>query len=388
MNGYRQRILPALLCLLLAAPSFNLRAQVKPDDGFLQAVTAKFILWDTDYDQILSATELDAAIQDPGNTGRAAAALAVLKRAWSSTNYTLPPLTLANVRQLANSPPATNHPNLLGMYRDCLKRVGGVTHRYIITSGQLFATGWPKLEGIRQGRMGDCFCLAPLGAMVRRDPREVAALFEVEADGHVLVQFGGGTVRVAAPTDAEFALAMLAANSRDNLWVNLYEKAISEAHNDSNLPDKRHDLAIDAIAKGGDGGTVLSYLTGHRVSRFPLQFVNDPGTSASARNAMLAELHQKLADATEQKLLMVCGTQETVTPGLTPHHAYALLSYHPAADTVELWNPHSNNFTPTGPPGLANGYATEGGLFTMPLSDFVRQFAGLSFEGADFAASR
>jgi hypothetical protein len=387
MNPFRQCCTTALLWLLLAAaPSLSVRAQAKSDDGFMQTVNARFILWDTDHDNVLTVEELDAAVQDPGNTGRAAAALAALKRAASSTNYTLPPLTLASIRQLANSPPATNRPDLKGLYRECLRRVGGVTHRYIITSGQLFATGLPKLETIHQGRMGDCFCLAPLGALVHRSPREAASLFEVEADGNVLVHFGGGIVRVAAPTDAEFALAMLAANTRDSLWVNLYEKAISQARNDSTSPNKRSDLAIDAIAKGGDGGEIMSYLTGHKVSRFWLKSGRDSGGLAEARNARLAKLRQKLAEAAEQKLLMECGIQETTTPGLTPHHAYALLDYHPRADTVELWNPHGNNFTPQGPPGPANGYATKSGLFTVPVTEFAQQFTSVAFEGTEFAA--
>jgi hypothetical protein len=381
MLGFRQHFLPALLWLVLvAAPSWDVRAQSKPDDGFMRTVTAKFILWDTDYDQTLSAEELDAAVQDPGNTGQAAAALAALKRASSSTNYTLPPLTLANIRLLANSSPRSTQPNLLGMYRDCLRRVGGVSHRHIITTGQLFATGLPRLDAIHQGRMGDCFCLAPLGAMIHRDPREVAALFEVEADGRVLVQFGGGGVSVAAPTDAEFALAMLAANTRDNLWVNLYEKAISEARNYANSAEKRSDLALDAIAKGGNEGKIMSYLTGHKVSRFSFKFVNDPGATGEVREIKMAELRQKLADAAAQRALMVCGTQATMTPGLTPYHAYALMDYHARTDKVDLWNPHGNDFTPKGLPGLVNGYVTWGGLFSVPVTEFVQQFSGVFFE--------
>ena len=233
--------------------------------------------------------------------------------------------------------------------------------------------------------MGDCFCLAPLGAMVHRDPHEVASLFAVEPDGHVLVQFGGGTVRVAPPTDAEFALAMLAANTRESLWVNLYEKAIGEVSNFSSSSGKRADLAIDAIAKGGDGGAIMSYLTGHKVSRFSFKFAGDPGTSPAARSAKLAELRQGLAEASEQKLLMEGGTQKTTTPGLTPHHAYALLAYSPKTDSVELWNPHNNTFTPEGPPGPVHGYATKGGRFTVPVTEFVQQFTGVSFETTEFS---
>jgi hypothetical protein len=155
----------SLACLLLAAgPSWSARAQGKTEDTFVQTVTAKFFMWDSDHDNALSMEELDAAIQDPGNTGRAAAALATLKRAASVTNCTLPPLTLANIRQIANRPTSTNLPDLKRLYRQSLTRVSGLPHRFIVTSAQLFATGWPKLDAIQQGRMGDCFCLAPLGA--------------------------------------------------------------------------------------------------------------------------------------------------------------------------------------------------------------------------------
>src|SRR5580658_7790822 len=116
MHAFRPRFLPALLWLVLAvAPAWSVRAQGQPDDGFMQTVAAKFFLWDSDHDQTLTVEELDAAIQDPANTGRAAAVLAALKRAARSTNFTLPPLTLANIRRLADSPPATNRPDLRGM---------------------------------------------------------------------------------------------------------------------------------------------------------------------------------------------------------------------------------------------------------------------------------
>ncbi len=345
-------------------------------------------MWDQNHDQILSVEELDAAIEDAGNTGRAAAALAALKRATLSTNYTLPPLTLANIRRLASSPPATNRPNLAALYGEGLKHVSGASHRPVITFGQLFAFGLPKLENIRQGHMGDCFCLAPLGALVHRDPREAASLFAVEPDGHVAVQFGGGTVVVAPPTDAEVAMAMMASNSRDSLWLNLYEKAMGQARNALSAPDKQSDVSIDAIAHGGSPGRILSYLTGHKVTGLSFRFGHDRATAATERASKLAELREMLAAASAQKLLMTCGTGKTTTPGLTSAHAYALLEYRPPTDTVEIWNPHGNNFIPKGPPGPVNGYATKSGLLTMPVTEFVQQFNGMHIEGRWAAASK
>ena len=208
--------------------------------------------------------ELDAAIEDPTNTGPAAAALAALKRASRSTNSPLPVLTLDSIRELAAPPPPPKQPKLNSLFGEWRRRLNGVTHR------ELFASGLPQLDTIHQGRMGDCFCLAPLGAMIHRDPQEVASFFSMQADGSVRVLFGGGLVTVAPPTDAE--LAMMAGNTHDGVWVDLYEKAISQVRNDQKPPDKRSDLAIDAIATGGSAGKIMSYLTGHKVSSFSCKF--------------------------------------------------------------------------------------------------------------------
>ena len=369
-------VLSVLWVLLAAMPIYRIQAQTNSNantnDAFIKTVSANFLRWDKDHNQTLSVEELDAAIENPANRGQAAAALAALKRAARSTNYTLPPLTLANISQLASNAPATNRPNLRLLYRQGLQRITNVTSR------ELFASGLPQLNTIRQGRMGDCFCLAPLGAMIHRDPHEVAALFSVQADGQVRVEFGGGPVAVAPPTDAE--LAMTAGNSHDGVWVNLYEKAIGEARNDQRAPEKRSDLAIDAIATGGSEGKILSYLTGHKVTSFGFKFAKDPATSATTRSTKLDELRRKISAAVSQNLLMVCGTTTPTTPGLTPKHAYALLNYASQSDTVDLWNPHGNDFTPKGPAGLSNGYPTKSGFFTVPLAEFVQQFRGMAFE--------
>ena len=104
------------------------------------------------------------------------------------------------------------------------------------------------------------------------------------------------------------------------------------------------------------------------------------------RESKLSALRQRLADASRQKRLMVCSTQQPTTPGLTPHHAYALLAYDQNNDTVDLWNPHGNMFNPKGAPGLKTGYPTKNGLFTVPLPEFVQQFTGVTFEVMETAS--
>jgi hypothetical protein len=377
--GRRQGFLPALLLLLAVTPSGSVRAQDKTGDEFMAAVAARFYAWDLDHNESLSTAELDVAIKDPANTGRSAAALAALKRASLSTNYGLPPLTFNNIRELASRPPARNQPNLVRLYLDGLRRING------LTNGQLFASGLPRLETIRQGRIGDCFCLAPIGAMVHRDPQEVASMFSM-ADGYCVVRIGTEVVVVALPTDAQRAMGRMAGNSHDGLWLDLYEEAISQLHNNLKPPDQQSYSSIEAIASGGSAGRVISDLTGHNVSDFSLEFGQDPAAPAAWRDTRLAALRRNLADATGQKRLMTCWTVKPTTPGLTPHHVYALLAYDPISDTIDLWNPHGNKFIPKGPPGLTNGYPTRNGLFTMPVPEFVQQFSGMAFEDTELAA--
>jgi len=340
--------------------------------SFLEIVNARFASWDADGDGVLTARELDALVANMQIVGGDAAAVASLKRASRSTKIKCPPLTLDNIRDLSTQAPATNNPNFLRMFRESLNRLTNAPNR------DLFASSSPKLETIHQGKLGDCFCLAPLGAMVHRDPLQVAALFTRLDDGQYRVQLGKQAVQVAPPTDAELAIA--ASNERDGVWVNLYEKAVGKMRMDQKPPAQRGDSTLDAVARGGSAGTMLAQLTGHEIARFSFKFAKDPAASAATREARLKELRSKLADAVSAKRLMTCGTVKTTTPGLTPNHAYALLTYDRELDTVTLWNPHGGSFRPKGKAGLETGYAQRDGIFQMPLNDFVQQFSGMAFE--------
>lgn len=355
-------VLPALLFLLLAFRAFadgeNAKGQ---SNDFISVVTANFCAWDTDHDGTLSKQELAAAIKNPENKGAMAAALAALKRGRVPGE-----LTTANLRHL----PDKDKARLLSLYKQFLKRINGATNR------DLYPSGAPQLTTIHQGRMGNCYCLAPLGAMLNRDPQDIANLFSVQPGGNVLVRFAGGPVLVTPPTDAE--LALTAGNSHDGVWINLYEKAMGQARNERMPTNKRASLDIDAIATGGSPEPILSYLTGHKVGGFSIQFAQSPDAAAK-----LEHLRQQLADATAQRRLMTCGTGEVTTPGLSPHHIYAVLEYDHNSDSVKLWNPHGNNFTPDGPPCLTNGYPTTNGIFRVPLADLPHQFTHVSIERAE-----
>ena len=82
----------------------------------------------------------------------------------------------------------------------------------------------------------------------------------------------------------------------------------------------------------------------------------------------------------DKRLAGVGTGEDSLPPGINPHHAYAILGFDPATDRVQLWNPHGNYFRPRGEPGLANGYPTQAGRFEIPVADFVRIFNSASFE--------
>ena len=74
------------------------------------------------------------------------------------------------------------------------------------------------------------------------------------------------------------------------------------------------------------------------------------------------------------------GTTPVIPPDITTHHAYAVLDYDPSDDTLEIWNPHGQLFTPKGEPGLSNGYLTRHGRFRVPLPQAYRFVSGFVFE--------
>src|SRR6185295_3968187 len=108
---------------------------------------------------------------------------------------------------------------------------------------------------------------------------------------------------------------------------------------------------IDALGRGGSAGTMLSFITGHEITRFSFKFAKDTAATPAQRDAKLSELRNQLNAAVRENRLMTCGTTKTTTPGVTPNHAYAVLGFDAKTDAVTLWNPHGSSFTPKGPMG-------------------------------------
>jgi hypothetical protein len=226
--------------------------------------------------------------------------------------------------------------------------------------------------------MGNCFSLAPLGAMLHRDPAQVRAMFRENADGTFDVKLGAKMVRVAAPTEAEIALS--SSNEASGLWSNVYEKAAGSARNELRPEKERVTTPLDAIARGGSAGTMLAFLTGNPMERFSLKWAKDEKTSPEESATRLRELREKLLAAIAARRCITTGTAKPTLPGLRGNHAFAVIGFSESTDEVRIWDPHGDAFTPKGTPDSTTGFPRKDGVFELPLGVFVKQFTGLAFE--------
>lgn len=364
------RLVPCAALALAVAVS---AAAADPTGGFPAVVKKHFAAWDKDGNGELSLAEINRLVTDPAVKGPEAAAVVALRRAAVASKAKPGPFTADGLQASAKADTS----DLAKSYATALKRIESANR-------ELFAKGVPTFSELRQGKLGDCFCLAPLGSMVNRDPAEVAKMICRRPDGSHVVTFGNRKVTVPPPTDAE--LALTSSTGPDGVWVNVYEKAIAEARNAAKPADQKAATVVDAITRGGSAGIALQAITGHKIVRFGCKQVRDAVTPAE-REAKLKELRGLLTKAGEEKRLMTCGTAGggPKVKGLYGNHAYAVLGYDPTADEILLWDPHGGQFTPQGPAGLENGFPIQHGKLRMPLPAFCDVFAGLAFETAEAA---
>lgn len=363
--------------LLLAVSMLQARDEENPAAGdrqrFLAVLTKNFTAWDADHDGLLSTSEINHLVESADVRGEDAAAVAALKRASRSRMVKLPSFTLEHLETLAKAQPLEKGmPDLPAMF-------GGSLQRIAKTKRELFSAEGPRIETIRQGRMGNCFSLAPLAALAHERPEYVREqMIRPLEDGRYLVKLGEREVSVAAPTDAEIALT--SENEDGSVWVNVYEKAAGIAHNEQRPADKREATGLDALNRGGSAGTQLAFITGREMFRVSCSFAKKKDLPKAEYDKHMAELRAALTAATEENRLMTCGTLKTTIPGLTPNHAYAILGYDSATDIIRVWNPHGDTRVVKGEPGPKSGYPIKDGIFELPLTVFVKEFSGTAYE--------
>jgi hypothetical protein len=238
---------------------------------------------------------------------------------------------------------------------------------------ELFAKDSPKREGISQGRLGDCFVIAPIGMFVTQHPNRLKGMIDQIIDGSCLVNFPGvKPVRVPKLTEAQIALGSSA--GEQGLWLNMMEEAC--AMELRTLTGKKSAVAMDLISSGGTTAKIIQMLTGHSVESTHLQ-----PADTKERAKVEAEVRRVLTAVHKDKIIACATTSHTkkedATPGIATGHAYGIVDYNTATDMVTLWNPWGNKLEPKGPDGIKFGYSTVSGVFSVSLKDFLKLYETL-----------
>lgn len=355
----------APLIALKAEAAFQDPATPQPPNWlkrFGDAAAEGFARWDLDHDGYINLRESTRALAKTENKGDTAAALAALHELLRGTRWRINAITLQQVREPARRPLE------MTQWEPVFQRMVAAIEK---PASEIFMNGAPKLDGLRQGREGDCYLLAVLGAQLNKDPALVKAMISPR-DGGVLVDFQSLKVQVPPLTDAERALA--ATSGDQGTWPSLIEKAwgsMEVARRGGGLTNP-----LDGGGGGGNPANVIRILTGRKtISR---QLVLEDGI-----NEVIKDLDYSLRLCKEDKRLACAGSDgRRMPPGLVPRHAYAILDYNPRTRLVTMWNPWGLDRPVIGEPGLQTGYATKSGRFDIPITDFVRVFDMVFIESA------
>lgn len=421
------------LCAVVAlAGSVSFAQDTAKPPKFSEIVASRFDDWDTNDDGVVSDTEVDLLCIDPAVKGPEAAAVATIKRIVRSGKVELPPLTKAYLaREPArrgrtptsenadradspevevadgNTPATPDAPrpaprasaaaapvDFQSRYDQCLKKIQK-------TDRDLFGSEKPlSIARCKQGPLGNCFFVSVVGGAIDRDPQSIRKMIEPKADGAgYTVTFGNGRkVEVGPLTEAELGIS--STTGVDGVWLAVLEKALGTTRR-ADSPSRHKMLSpTDAIARGGNTGSSITMLTGHTTERITLKRkarkpeldqsdINQRRIAGTSAKLELAADAEKLAKSVRERVqaalainrLVAAGTgEEKLPPGISGKHAYAILGYDQEKDTLRIWNPHNNTRVVRGEPGLKTGYPTKGGVFEMPVGDFVRVFNGVTIE--------
>jgi hypothetical protein len=338
----------------------------KNDDQqrFTQTVLTNFANWDFNHDDRLSAKEMTAVVQDPNVKGEAAAAAATLKMVLDENKKT-PPVPRWFLR--ADS---KNLTKLTLLFKESEERLAHAAGRPIFTSDG------PKLSEFHQAYHGDCYLIAATGALAANDPKRISRMFECDSGkAKYIVNFPDGfSVSTSNLTEAE--LAMRGSPTENGLWLRMLEKAwgVRKMLRTTGKVDPTVD-PIDVINGPIPHDITMEALTGHRVNRYDLGGSKGTVTSVS-------DLRSAIREGILARHLMTADVVETKVPGIDRRHCYAVLGYDSASDALSIWNPHANDFTPSGQEGRDNGYKTVKGKFQVPLVDFQSIFEDLKIESS------
>ncbi len=345
-----------------------LPAPVEGEDRFVDRAIANFDDWDTDDDGHLSDSEIADAVNDSDNTGSDAAAAAALHHRqdeieelsddeWGDENDGVTLRDLAEYNDRLGGDDETVSQTEFA-YRDGQRRLRE-------TSRELFV-GEASIEHMRQGRIGTCDLNAAAGSIAAQDHGDpdrnrLEDMIADNGDGTYTVSFPDeDPITVDAPTDAEIARYSTA--GENGLWMTVLEKAYGRLEGDTAVAGDGGDGALpgNAVSNLTDGSDVdfLSHTT--------LDTTRRKLRSAFANHeAVTAHIHRDMPWGDSRR------------DGIPMGHAYSVIGYDEANDTVTVRNPWGRT-----EPVDADGNAADGtndGVFTMTVAEFDAMFTNVAY---------
>ncbi|MBT9546481.1 MAG: hypothetical protein IV090_13915 [Candidatus Sericytochromatia bacterium] len=359
-------------------------------------MTQIFARLDRDKSGFLADSEIKAARLNPSFKGREAVALTTLLK----LNKSIQKLSFNEWKQQSGTHlkdlsalgrrAAKDEPSKWTLYVESYVFNQGIKLRQI--DQRLFPQGVASIrpDHIQQGEYGTCTILAAAAAMAA-NPAGKQALFEMiseKSDGSFLVHFPGEKpVAVKRPTDAE--LILHASSGQDGLWLSVLEKAFVKRM-EGQMQGKSEDEVEKAVNSGYYLSEGIRLLTGNKaqdgtIPGTPLPQLRSFVTQTLAENrVLLVTLNPDSAQAKDKALKEKTKRNEEIyADGLVGLHAYSVIGFDPATDTITLRNPW-NHTELLGRDGKAAD-GVDDGVFSVKLDVFQKLFSDIAWQTRDKA---
>lgn len=152
--------------------------------------------------------------------------------------------------------------------------------------------GPPSPSDVRQGALGDCFLIAPIYDLVRRDPQSIQDMMKDNGDGTVTVRLFKQNANRLEPDyiTVEKSVPDNDAHAEDTLWVQMIEKAYAVQQG-----------SYESITYGGQSAEVYKALLGVETERRDIQGgLNTIGDVLKKRVGFFENLPSVLQRVSEQ----------------------------------------------------------------------------------------
>jgi hypothetical protein len=205
-------------------------------------------------------------------------------------------------------------------------------------SGTLFVGGATYTD-IKQGYLGDCYFISTLGEAALRNPSSITNMFIVNGDGTYIVKFfnNGQTYDVTVdsylPTDSAgraiyAGLGMAYNNTANELWTALAEKAYVQLN----------ELGWERPGLAGNGQNAYFAINGGYVYAAQGQIMGQ-NTVTFAMTSSTSSFNTFVAAWNQGKSIGFASKSKPASTTVVGGHAYAVVGYNAANQTVTLFNP-------------------------------------------------